>query len=81
VATLASKTRTMFSYSRNPMYLGMLLLTLGVAVLLGRVMPFMVPALLFLVLSVRCVAHEEQTMTGLFGDEYARYCARVRRWL
>ena len=63
------------------MYLGLLLLTLGVAVLVGRAMPFVAPVSLFLVLNFRFVPHEEQTMAARFGDDYLTYCVRARRWL
>ena len=70
-----------FGYSRNPMYLGMLLLLLGTAVLVGRATPFMVPMFLFVILNYKFVAFEEQAMAARFGDDYLRYCTRVRRWL
>ena len=70
-----------FRWSRNPMYLGMLLLVLGVGILLGRATPFVVPVFLFLVLNFRFVAREERTMAAHFGDDYLRYRAQVRRWM
>lgn len=74
-------TAGVFNYSRNPMYLGMLLLVLGAAMLLGRATPFLGPVLLFVVLNSQFVAHEERTMAARFGEEYLRYRTRVRRWL
>ena len=63
------------------MYLGMLLLLYGAAMLLGRATPFLGPVLLFVVLNFQFVAHEEQTMAARFGDDYLEYRTRVRRWL
>ena len=74
-------TSGVFGYSRNPMYLGMLFLVLGLAILVGRATLFMVPLLLLVILKFRFVALEEQAMTARFGDDYSGYRTRVRRWL
>ena len=70
-----------FRWSRNPMYLGMLLLVLGLGIVLGRATPLVAPVLLFLALNFRFVVREERTMAVRFGDDYRRYRAQVRRWL
>jgi protein-S-isoprenylcysteine O-methyltransferase Ste14 len=63
------------------MYLGMVLATAGVAILLQRVAPFVAPLLLAIVLQFRFVRHEEAALESRFGDEYRSYKARVRRWI
>jgi protein-S-isoprenylcysteine O-methyltransferase Ste14 len=80
-APSALVTSGVFRWSRNPMYLGMVLPVLGVGILLGRATPLVAPVLLFLVLNFRFVAREEQTMAAHFADDYRRYVATVRRWL
>lgn len=69
-----------YRYTRNPMYTGMTTAYLGGAALLNSgwalvALPFVLLAL------VRMVIHrEERYLSSAFGAEYARYCARVRRW-
>jgi protein-S-isoprenylcysteine O-methyltransferase Ste14 len=70
-----------FTVSRNPMYLGMTLILVGVAFLLGTVTPAF-PALAFpIVMDVRFVRVEERMLRDAFGAEWEQYRARVRRWL
>ena len=71
----------LFAVSRNPMYLGMVLVVLGVALLLRGAVPFVVPVVLAVVLYVRFIRFEEQALEHTFGDDYRAYKARVRRWL
>jgi len=63
------------------MYLGMVLVVLGVATLLRDAVPFVVPVALAVVLYVRFIRFEEQALEQTFGDDYRAYKARVRRWL
>lgn len=69
-----------FSFSRNPMYLGMLLVLLGVCVWFGSV-PGLAAPLLFVGYITRFqIIPEEQVMRQKFGDAFADYAARTRRW-
>jgi len=70
-----------FRFSRNPMYLGMLVWVLGLAVLLGSLSVFLFPVLLFLLAELYIIPLEEKAMGQTFGDTYVEYKARVRRWL
>jgi len=70
-----------FQFSRNPMYLGMLVWLLGLAVLLGSLVSFLFPLLLFLVANFYIVPLEEKSMERLCGMQFADYKQRVRRWL
>jgi protein-S-isoprenylcysteine O-methyltransferase Ste14 len=70
-----------FRYSRNPMYLGMLMWILGFAMLLGTLTPFVFVLLVFLLLNISIVPMEERSLRQLFPAEYAEYERRVRRWL
>jgi protein-S-isoprenylcysteine O-methyltransferase Ste14 len=74
-------TDGVFAYSRNPMYLGMTLGLVGVALLLNRPWPWLVPPIFVAVLYLRFIRHEERLMEATFGDAYRAYCARVRRFL
>ena len=70
-----------FRFSRNPLYLSLALLYLGITLWLGVLWPIvLLPALILLVQQV-VVLREEAYLEGRFGDAYRAYRARVRRWL
>ena len=70
-----------YRWTRNPMYLGMAAILLGFALYLGSVTPFIVlPAFIGLI-TERFIAPEEEMLEKAFGQSYADYKARVRRWL
>jgi protein-S-isoprenylcysteine O-methyltransferase Ste14 len=74
-------TQGIYALTRNPMYLGMIAMMLGVALYLGT-LPFFVATLAYFVLIDRVFCqYEEEKLEAAFGDEYRRYRARVRRWL
>ncbi len=71
----------MYKYTRNPMYLGMLLLLIGWTIWLGN--PVGLPMLFIFVwyLTQFQIKPEEQALAELFGEQYNDYMQRVRRWL
>lgn len=70
-----------FSFSRNPMYVGLVAFLLGIAFLVGSAPFWCAPLVLWLVLSRVFVRHEERVLRDLFGAEFDAYCERVPRWL
>ena len=70
-----------FRFTRNPMYLGLTLVTLGIAAYFGTAPFFAVPALLFLLVNFLFIPFEEAKMQRQFHASYAAYRARVRRWI
>ena len=74
-------TRGIYRLSRNPMYVGMLLLLLGWAVLLGSGLAALVCPLFYLWIDRLQIPFEERHIRALFGKEYDAYRQRVRRWL
>jgi protein-S-isoprenylcysteine O-methyltransferase Ste14 len=70
-----------FRFSRNPMYLGMILALLGVCVLLGSPGPSPVPVVFYLIMRFVFIPAEERTMEETFGEEFERYRHAVRRWI
>lgn len=70
-----------YRWTRNPMYLGLVGVTAGIALCLGTLSPWLVPPALFLVLDRRFVRREERFLRACLGPSYDAYCARVRRWL
>ena len=71
----------LYRWSRNPMYVGAVLLVSGVALLLGSVSPLLVVTAFFVILQEGFIRHEEQLMEQRFGEEYRNYRRSVRRWL
>ena len=73
-------TRDIFATTRNPMYLGIVMMMLAIA-LYGGTAPFYAAALLnFLILHYVFCPYEERRLRGIFSD-YDAYSARVRRWI
>jgi protein-S-isoprenylcysteine O-methyltransferase Ste14 len=70
-----------FSISRNPMYLGMTLILVGIAVALGSATPWLAVPVFAWQITGRFVVPEERKLREAFGSLYAEYAARVRRWL
>ena len=70
-----------FRYSRNPLYLGLILLYAGIATAVDAVvvLVFLVPAVVVLYYGV--IVREERYLERAFGEDYRSYKARVRRWL
>ena len=70
-----------YRITRNPMYLGLELVLLG-AFFLAKSPFFLIPPIVFfLSINFLQIPFEEKLMTELFGQSYAEYCQRVRRWL
>lgn len=74
-------TKWPYSYSRNPIYLGLLLIALGAATILSSLSAFIAPILFFLVVNTIIIPFEEYRLHKTFGIEYEKYKAAVRRWL
>jgi protein-S-isoprenylcysteine O-methyltransferase Ste14 len=70
-----------FRLTRNPIYVGMTVLLIGVATLLGSATPWLLLPLFVGVIAINVIPVEEAIMAETFGAEYASYRARVRRWL
>lgn len=70
-----------YRWSRNPIYLSMILSMLGSALWFGVLTPFLPVIGFFWILQSQFVAMEEQMLLDRFGDEYEKYQRRVRRWL
>jgi len=69
-----------YRFTRNPMYLGMTLILLGIAFFAGTPPAFFTPLAFFLTVSAAYVPFEEKKMEARFGEAYLAYKRRVRRW-
>jgi protein-S-isoprenylcysteine O-methyltransferase Ste14 len=74
-------TEGVFRLSRNPMYLGLLLLLIGWALWLGTASPWLVPPLFAIIISVAQIGPEEQALEERFGETYLAYRHSVGRWI
>jgi len=70
-----------FRFTRNPMYLGMVLILAGVVGLLGSVTPWITVIGLVLFFDWVFIKPEEEMLEETFGDEFRKYRAHVRRWI
>jgi protein-S-isoprenylcysteine O-methyltransferase Ste14 len=74
-------TRGFYRYTRNPMYLGMFLILMGVAVLLGSAGAVLPVVFFVLVIRYNFVAGEERFLEAAFRQKYLDYKDKVRRWI
>jgi len=70
-----------FRISRHPMYLGMILILLGVAVFLGSLISFVFPIIFVMIIEKLFIPMEEKNLEKKFGDKYIAYKKRVRKWI
>jgi protein-S-isoprenylcysteine O-methyltransferase Ste14 len=70
-----------YSFTRNPMYLGMVLALFAWALYLSSIWSFVGPVLFALYITRFQIVPEERVLDRLFGTPFAEYKKRVRRWL
>ena len=70
-----------YRVTRNPMYVGFASLYLGVTLWANAAWPLVALPAVLVVMDVLVIQREERYLSRMFGDEYAEYARRVRRWL
>lgn len=70
-----------YRFTRNPMYLGLVIVTFGIAVWVGAWPMFLASAAVFVTANWGHIPYEEAKMRRQFGAAYDSYVGRVRRWL
>ena len=71
-----------FTWTRNPMYLGLTTTLLGLAIFFGSIAMLLLAApVFFAVIDRMVIPREEETMERIFGQDYVAYKDRVRRWI
>ena len=74
-------TAGLYKITRNPMYVGLLVILFGYAVWLGSLTPFLIlPAFYWLITQMQ-IKPEERILEKKFGQEYLDYKNKVKRWL
>jgi protein-S-isoprenylcysteine O-methyltransferase Ste14 len=74
-------THGSYRLTRNPMYVGMVMILAGIALLLGTVGPWLPIPLFVWIIRSSFILKEERFLEELFGQQYLAYKSRVRRWL
>ena len=69
------------AFTRNPMYLGLVFITAGLALLANALWPLVLLPVVIVIVRRAVIDREERYLTAKFGEEYLQYKARVRRWL
>jgi protein-S-isoprenylcysteine O-methyltransferase Ste14 len=70
-----------YRFSRNPMYIGFAMVTLGIAVLVDCVWMLLAVPIGLVLIDHLVITREERYLERKFGEEYLSYKHRVRRWL
>jgi protein-S-isoprenylcysteine O-methyltransferase Ste14 len=79
--TTTLMTDGVFAWTRNPMYLGFVLILGGVWLLMGSVSPGVVVALFAVAMNRFFIPPEEEKLSRTFGETFEAYRRRVRRWI
>ena len=74
-------TTGVFRISRNPMYLGYMLILIGVGLLLRSLTPFVVIPVFGLLMDRVFIQVEEQMLQETFASMWQSYAGQVRRWI
>ena len=74
-------TSGIYRWTRNPMYLGMALIYLGVAILLNNLAALILLVPVLAIIQSQVIAREEAYLERAFGNEYVAYKRRVRAWI
>lgn len=74
-------TSGIYKYSRNPMYLGLLMIVISSSVLYLNIYSIATPFFFYYLMNRFQIKREEVFLTKKFGKEYLLYKARTRRWI
>ncbi|MGD8985256.1 MAG: isoprenylcysteine carboxylmethyltransferase family protein [Desulfobacteraceae bacterium] len=74
-------TDGVFRFSRHPMYLGFVLILLGIASLMGSLTPFVIVFGFAIFMHIVFMAFEEKKLEETFGEVWLEYKKKVRQWI
>ena len=75
------QTSGIYAFSRNPMYLGLLCLYVGIAIFKGNMWTIILAPVVILIIQAYVIKKEEQYLMRAFGEQYMTYAKKVRRWI
>jgi protein-S-isoprenylcysteine O-methyltransferase Ste14 len=81
VPTKALALRCPYRITRNPMYIGLLLLSMGICLATNALWPLLLLPVVLLILRRKVIDREERYLEANFGRQYLDHKGRVRRWL
>jgi len=70
-----------YQYTRNPIYLSVIILFIGISLLINSIIMLLLIIPMFIILNEGVVKREEKYLQSKFGDEYADYKNSVKRWI
>ena len=70
-----------FSFSRNPIYLGMAGILLATAFLMQSLSALLIPVLFVTIIQSTWIPHEEKKLAEIFDDKWKDYSAKTKKWL
>lgn len=74
-------TDGIYRITRNPMYLGMLLILSGFPLMMDTLSGLICPIIFFFLMDYTVIPREEKVMEGVFGETYLKYKSHTRRWI
>ena len=74
-------TDGVYRLSRHPMYLGFVLILVGISLLLGSISPYIVVIAFTILMDFVFIRVEEMMLEDKFQDEWKQYKSKVRRWI
>tara|TARA_B100000941_G_scaffold288941_1_gene266909 strand:- start:4332 stop:4733 length:402 start_codon:yes stop_codon:yes gene_type:complete len=74
-------TSGIYNYTRNPMYLGLLLMLFSTALFIKNFISFLIIPLFVIFINKNQILPEEQILENIFGEEYRNYKKKVKRWI
>ena len=74
-------TSGIYKYSRNPMYLGLLMIVISTSILYLNIFSIATPMLFYFWINRFQIKREEVFLTEKFGKEFLLYKAKTRRWI
>jgi protein-S-isoprenylcysteine O-methyltransferase Ste14 len=80
-AATSLQTSGIYSVSRNPMYLGLMMIYIGMALLKGNVWTFLFIPVVMMTMQFYVIRNEENYLAGKFPGEFGDYVKKVRRWI
>jgi protein-S-isoprenylcysteine O-methyltransferase Ste14 len=70
-----------YRFTRNPIYLGVLMMAVGMTIVWSGLVMLIVSILVFIIFRYKFIKREEVILEDEFGDEYREFKNRVRRWI
>jgi protein-S-isoprenylcysteine O-methyltransferase Ste14 len=74
-------TSGIYSFTRNPVYLGFLLILIGISLDSGSYWGILLAPVLVILFNQFVIRPEEEYLASKFGEQFTSYKAKVRRWL